>query len=78
MRGHRAGLPTGPRPARRSRLGISARENCESQKEGQVTPARLMQLIGDPDAAKASRAMKAMLQMKKIDIAAIETAAAAR
>lgn len=41
----------------------------------QITPDRLLELISDKDAAKAQRAMKAMLQMKKIDIAKIEQAA---
>lgn len=41
----------------------------------QVTPRRLMELISDPDPGRASRAMGAMLQMRKIDIAAIERAA---
>lgn len=40
----------------------------------QVVPARLTQLLNDPDREKAGRAMSAMLQMKKIDIAAIEKA----
>jgi predicted 3-demethylubiquinone-9 3-methyltransferase (glyoxalase superfamily) len=29
------------------------------------------EMMSDPDAAKSGRAMKAMLQMKKIDIAAL-------
>ncbi len=41
----------------------------------QVTPTRLMALIGDPDPARARRAMEAMMTMGKIDIAAIERAA---
>lgn len=41
----------------------------------QVTPRRLMELITDPDPARASRAMGAMLEMRKIDLAAIERAA---
>ena len=43
----------------------------------QVVPARLIELLGDPDEAKAQRAMAAMLEMRKIDIAAVEAAAAA-
>jgi predicted 3-demethylubiquinone-9 3-methyltransferase (glyoxalase superfamily) len=35
----------------------------------------LLNLTTDPDRAKAKRAMEAMLTMKKIDIAKIETAA---
>jgi predicted 3-demethylubiquinone-9 3-methyltransferase (glyoxalase superfamily) len=42
----------------------------------QVVPARLIELLSDPDEAKAQRAMAAMLEMRKIDIAAIEEAAA--
>ncbi|MFL9839825.1 VOC family protein [Sphingomonas sp. ST-64] len=43
----------------------------------QVTPDRLMELVWDnPDKAAAQRAMQAMMTMKKIDIAAIEAAAA--
>jgi predicted 3-demethylubiquinone-9 3-methyltransferase (glyoxalase superfamily) len=42
----------------------------------QIIPSILPRLLGDPDRAKAERAMKAMLQMKKIDIAALERAAA--
>jgi len=41
----------------------------------QVVPKRLEELLNDPDSAKASRAMEAMLQMKKLDIAALERAA---
>ena len=41
----------------------------------QVGPARLIELLGDPDEAKAQRAMAAMLEMRKIDIAAVEAAA---
>jgi predicted 3-demethylubiquinone-9 3-methyltransferase (glyoxalase superfamily) len=41
----------------------------------QITPNRLMELIADPDTEKAGRAMQAMLEMRKIDIARIEEAA---
>ena len=41
----------------------------------QVTPRRLNELIADPDQSRGQRAMAAMLQMKKIDIAAVEAAA---
>jgi len=34
----------------------------------QVVPTVLPEMLKDPDAAKAGRAMKAMLQMKKLDI----------
>ena len=42
----------------------------------QVTPVRLIELLSQPDKAKASRVMAAMMQMKKIDIAKLEEAAA--
>lgn len=42
----------------------------------QITPRRLIELINDPDQTRARRAMEAMMQMVKIDIAAIERAAA--
>src|SRR6476659_6693525 len=38
----------------------------------QVTPRILLEMIGDPDPAKAERVMKAMLQMKKIEIAPLK------
>ncbi len=44
----------------------------------QIVPTVLSQLLGDKDAAKAGRVMQAMLQMKKIDIAALEQAAAGK
>ena len=42
----------------------------------QIIPSILPKLLGDPDRVKAGRAMNAMLQMKKIDIAALERACA--
>jgi predicted 3-demethylubiquinone-9 3-methyltransferase (glyoxalase superfamily) len=41
----------------------------------QVTPTRLMELIGDSDRDRARRAMEAMCEMVKIDIAGVERAA---
>jgi predicted 3-demethylubiquinone-9 3-methyltransferase (glyoxalase superfamily) len=42
----------------------------------QITPKRLIELVfQNPDPASARRAMQAMMEMKKIDIAAIERAA---
>jgi len=41
----------------------------------QITPTRLMELVTNPDRARARRAMQAMMTMKKINIAAIEKAA---
>ena len=43
----------------------------------QITPNRLMELVSDPDRAKAARVMGAMMQMMNIDIAALEAAAVA-
>jgi predicted 3-demethylubiquinone-9 3-methyltransferase (glyoxalase superfamily) len=40
----------------------------------QITPRALTQAIADPDRAAAKRAFEAMMQMGKIDIAAIEAA----
>ena len=42
----------------------------------QIVPRALMEAINDSDTAAAARAMDAMMQMKKIDIAAIEAARA--
>ena len=42
----------------------------------QIVPDRLMELLGDPDPERAQRAMEAMLGQKKIDIEAVEKAAA--
>ena len=43
----------------------------------QIVPRQLMRLITDGDRARAKRAFDAMMQMKRIDIAAIEHAAGA-
>ena len=40
----------------------------------QVVPARWLELASDPDEAKVDRAMRAMLAMQKLDIAALEAA----
>jgi 2-polyprenyl-6-hydroxyphenyl methylase/3-demethylubiquinone-9 3-methyltransferase len=42
----------------------------------QITPRVLLDAIADTDRAAAKRAFEAMMQMKKIDIAAIEAAIA--
>jgi len=42
----------------------------------QIVPTALPRLLGNPDRAKANRVMQTMLQMKKLDIAALERAAA--
>lgn len=41
----------------------------------QIVPEILPKLLADPDREKAARAMKAMLGMKKLDIATLERAA---
>jgi predicted 3-demethylubiquinone-9 3-methyltransferase (glyoxalase superfamily) len=41
----------------------------------QITPKRLMELVGDPDKEKSHRVANAMLKMQKIDIATLEKAA---
>ena len=40
----------------------------------QITPNRLMELLSQPDKAKASRVMGAMMQMIKLDIATLREA----
>ncbi|HEX5510910.1 MAG TPA: VOC family protein [Actinomycetales bacterium] len=42
----------------------------------QIVPRRMMELLGDPDPARAQRAMAAMLQMRKLDVSELERAAA--
>lgn len=44
----------------------------------QIVPTRLPEFIGGPDKVGARRAMEAMLQMSKLDIAALEKAYAGR
>ena len=41
----------------------------------QVCPAGMAEVLNDPDPARSQRAMKAMLGMKKIDMAALQAAA---
>ena len=41
----------------------------------QIIPNRLMELLSDPDPGRSQRAMQAMLQMRKIEIAELERAA---
>ena len=41
----------------------------------QIIPTALNELLSDPDPARAQRAMAAMLEMRKIDIAALKKAA---
>jgi predicted 3-demethylubiquinone-9 3-methyltransferase (glyoxalase superfamily) len=40
----------------------------------QIVPTVLSEMIGDPDSVRSQRAMEAMLQMKKIDIATLKKA----
>ena len=42
----------------------------------QIVPTIMQELVSGPDQAKADRVMTAMLQMKKMDIAALKRAAA--
>jgi len=44
----------------------------------QVTPDVLLELLQDSDSKKTQRVMKAMMQMKKLDIAVLKQAAAGR
>jgi predicted 3-demethylubiquinone-9 3-methyltransferase (glyoxalase superfamily) len=40
----------------------------------QIVPARLNEMVADPDPAKAGRVFGALLQMKKLDVAELERA----
>ena len=44
----------------------------------QVVPRRLVELLADPDPGRSTRAMQAMLQMQRIDVAEVERAANAQ
>jgi len=65
-----------------SRLGEGGEEGpCGWLKDRygvswQIVPLRLTELLSDPHHETSERVMRAMLQMKKIDIAALEQAAA--
>jgi predicted 3-demethylubiquinone-9 3-methyltransferase (glyoxalase superfamily) len=67
-----------------SRLGDGGQEGpCGWLKDRfgvswQIVPARLNELLDDPDPETSERVMRAMLEMRKIDIATLEEAAAAR
>jgi predicted 3-demethylubiquinone-9 3-methyltransferase (glyoxalase superfamily) len=41
----------------------------------QIVPDRMVELLGDPDPARAKRATEAMLRMHKLDVAELERAA---
>ena len=40
----------------------------------QIVPPILLELLGDPDPAKSSRVMEAMLKMSKLDIVVLRAA----
>jgi predicted 3-demethylubiquinone-9 3-methyltransferase (glyoxalase superfamily) len=40
----------------------------------QIIPTQLLELMTDPDPEKANRVVQAMLQMQKIDVAALQRA----
>jgi predicted 3-demethylubiquinone-9 3-methyltransferase (glyoxalase superfamily) len=67
-----------------SRLGEGGEEGpCGWLKDRfgvswQVVPTRLKELLAEPDPETAQRVMAAMLEMKKIDVDALEQAAGAR
>ena len=44
----------------------------------QIVPRLLVELLGDKDAERSRRVMRAMLQMTKIDIGALKAAAEGR
>jgi predicted 3-demethylubiquinone-9 3-methyltransferase (glyoxalase superfamily) len=44
----------------------------------QITPTILPKMIADKNAARADRAMKAMMEMNKLDIAALKKAYAGK
>jgi predicted 3-demethylubiquinone-9 3-methyltransferase (glyoxalase superfamily) len=59
--------------------GDAAAQQCGWLKDRfglswQVFPRELTELVGDPGSEKSQRAMRAMLQMKKIDLAALRRA----
>jgi len=64
---------------RLSEVGDEKAQQCGWLKDKyglswQVVPRVLIEMMSDPDAAKSGRAMTAMLQMKKIDIAGLKRA----
>ncbi|MEO8157573.1 MAG: VOC family protein [Betaproteobacteria bacterium] len=59
--------------------GDSAAQQCGWLKDRygaswQVVPRMLRRMLQDPDAARSGRVMQALLQMKKLDIAALQQA----
>jgi hypothetical protein len=82
-------MPSAPLPRLRSQFGLCGSgdalsdggsvEQCGWLKDRygvswQIIPTVLPQMLGDPDPAKAQRAMQAMLTMIKIDIEALRRA----
>jgi predicted 3-demethylubiquinone-9 3-methyltransferase (glyoxalase superfamily) len=64
------------------KLSVDGKGQCGWTKDKyglswQIIPTALHRLLGDPDPGRAQRAMQAMLQMQKIDIAEMERAAEA-
>jgi hypothetical protein len=47
----------------------------EARSRPQVVPTGMEELFADPDPERAERAMQAMLGMRKLDIAALRSAA---
>jgi predicted 3-demethylubiquinone-9 3-methyltransferase (glyoxalase superfamily) len=70
------------RPARRAVLSEGGEEGpCGWLKDKfgvswQIVPTVLTKLLADPDRERSQRVMRAMLAMKKIEISALEEAAA--
>jgi predicted 3-demethylubiquinone-9 3-methyltransferase (glyoxalase superfamily) len=70
------------RPARRAALSEGGEEGpCGWLKDKfgvsrQIVPTVLTKLLADPDRERSQRVMRAMLAMKKIEISALEEAAA--
>ena len=61
-----------PRAARRA---SAAGSRTASACPGRSCPTGMDELFADPDPERAERAMKAMLEMSKLDIAALRSAA---
>ena len=66
-------MPSSVMAARRA---SAAGARIDAALSWQIVPRALMAAINDPDRAAAKRAMDAMMTMRKIDIATIETARA--
>ena len=53
-------------------IGIAGERKCS--QDGDITPRALTAALVDADRVAAKRAFEAMMQMRKIDIAAIDAA----